>query len=103
LGLYYAPRLSLRFEAHQIWVIPKARNVVASVPSPTGDGERQVDGLVIITDYPPLADQVPPAEFNLYRLAEPDGDKWFVRYATGSKAEVLDCERFERALVSMLQ
>jgi hypothetical protein len=102
LGLYYTRRLAIRFEAHQIWVIPEARNVIAFVPTPEG-GERQADGLVIITDRAPVGDQVPPAEFNLYRAAHPDGDRWFIRYILGEKMEPLDREQFERVLVSLLQ
>jgi hypothetical protein len=103
LGLYYATRLELRFVAHQIWVIPKARNVVAFIPSATGDGERRADGVVIVTDYPPNGDQIPAAVYNLYRVAESGGDRWFIRYATSGKVEPLDRDRFETVLVNMLQ
>lgn len=103
LGLYHAPRLALRLEAHHIWVIPKARNVVAFVPAPDGSGERRADGLVVITDYPPAGDQFPAAVYNLYRVADPGGDRWFIRYATAGRADPLDRERFETVLVNMLQ
>ncbi len=102
LGLYYAPRLELRLEAHRVWVIPKARNVLAFLPDPAGGKERRADGLVIITDYPPAGDQLPAPVYNLFWLREPGGGRWFVQHPTAG-GEPLDRERFEAILVNILR
>ncbi|HEX4613522.1 MAG TPA: hypothetical protein VH092_35395 [Urbifossiella sp.] len=101
LGVYYTSRLSLQLGAQQIWVIPKARNVLAVLN--VAGREVRADGLVIITDYPPLGDQIPAAVYNLFRVLEPDGERWYLRYTTSKEVELLSRERFEHVLVTMLQ
>ena len=102
LGLYYAPRLGLRLESRYAWVIPKARNVFAFVPTPDG-GDHRADGLVVVTDSRPRDDEVPAAAYNLLWVRGPDGGGWFVRAATDTRAEPLTRERFEAILVDVLR
>lgn len=103
LGYYAVPRLLLEWDTQRVWVVPKARNVVAFLRPEPDAPERQADGLVIITDAPPSGDRLPAPVYNLYRLAEPTGDRWFIRHPLEDAAQLLDRDRFEAVMVGLFR
>lgn len=85
-------------------IVPKARYVVASI-KPHGEEPRRADGMVEIR-----SGSTP--EYYLFRLAGPtvDEDRWFIRNVDQwnadpeyGKVEPLDRERFEAAILRVLQ
>jgi hypothetical protein len=102
LGEYNLPSLWIRLDTRTVWITGKARNVVDRI-RPSGYSEpKRADGLVVITNSP-LGDRLRSANYYLYRLAEADGDHWFIRHPFEEEVKPLDQERFEAVLVSLLK
>lgn len=88
--------------ARQAWIVPKSR-YVSAVIQPPGREPRRADGIVQIN-------QRSVSEYYLFRWKSDAGDEWFIR---GDKAwhaspndntvEPLDRDRFEAAMLRVLQ
>jgi hypothetical protein len=102
IGVYKLPRLHLKLDTRSVWVMGKARNVADRIQPPGHPAPRQADGLVILTDSA-SDDRAGAAKYYLYRLAEPDGDRWFLRHPLQQEVTPLDRERFEAVLVGLLK
>jgi hypothetical protein len=83
-------------------VAPRARHVVATI-KPPGKEPRRADGMAEIRDGS-------SAEYYLFRLKEPDGDRWYIQSVTRWNAdpeyghvEELDRDRFEAAILHILK
>lgn len=102
LGEYRLPYLRLRLDTRTVTISGKARNVVDRIRPPGSAHSRQADGLAVISDNV-VKGQSGTANYYLYRLAEPDGDHWYIRHALEEEVKPLDRERFEAILVSLLK
>lgn len=102
LGKYKLPRLRIQLDTRAVWVLGKARNVVDRIRPPGGGTPRQADGVVVIAETA-LRDRIGSPSYYLYRLAEPDGDHWYIRHPLEEEVKPLDQERFEAILVSLLK
>lgn len=102
LGRYKLPRLKVTLDTRFVWVVGKARNVADRIQPPGYASERQADGLVVVIDSA-TDERIGAADYYLYRLADPDGDRWFVRHPLLPEVTPLDRERFEAMLVRLLK
>lgn len=108
LGAYSVPGLLItlggRHSGRSAEIVPRARFVAARI-KPSGESERRADGMVELKNGS-------TAEFYLFRLAggHPGADRWFIRSVDEwnsdpdyGKVHPLDQERFEAALLQVLQ
>ncbi len=106
LGEYRVPGLSItlggKLTGRAADIVPRARYVMATI-KPPGESPRRADGMVEIKSGS-------NPEYYLFRLADPSGDRWFIRGVTQWNAdpeygtvEPLTSDRFEAALLSVLR
>lgn len=102
-GEYKLPSLEIKLDTRSVWVGGKARDVVDQIKPEGYVSARRVDGMAVISDFPPDIGGVTRAAYYLYRFVEVDGDYWFVRHPLEAEAKLLTRERFEAILVSLLK
>jgi hypothetical protein len=100
LGEYQAPTRRITLGDNSVEIVPRARQVAATLLLPGAEQPVRAHGLVEIRS-------LGWASYNLYQLP---GGKWYIFNVSqqnvredGNRVESLDAERFEAALASLLR